>query len=98
MTANARSSSAPMTTRSGFMKSSTAAPCFKNSGLLTTLKDCVVSAATTVRHLAAVERCDLGSVLVDADHRVSVLGEARTDHEADVPRADNGDFHFTIRY
>ncbi len=32
-----RGSSAPMTTRSGFMKSSIAAPCLRNSGLLTTL-------------------------------------------------------------
>ena len=47
MTAPALSSpgSTPMTTRSGFMKSSTAAPCLRNSGLLTTLNGCVVSFA-----------------------------------------------------
>ena len=49
-----RGSSAPMTTRSGFMKSSTAAPCFRNSGLLTTLKGCVVSRRTISRTLSAV--------------------------------------------
>ena len=38
MTARAFSLSVPMTTRSGFMKSSTAAPSFRNSGLLTTSK------------------------------------------------------------
>jgi hypothetical protein len=43
-----------MTTRSGFMKSSMAAPCFRNSGLLTTLKGCVVSRRITSRTLAAV--------------------------------------------
>ena len=50
----ARGSSAPMTTRSGFMKSSIAAPCFRNSGLLTTLKGCVVSRRMTSRTFAAV--------------------------------------------
>ncbi len=50
----ARSSSAPMTTRSGFMKSSTAAPCFRNSGLLTTLNGWVVSRRMTSRTFAAV--------------------------------------------
>ena len=49
-----RGSSAPMTTRSGFMKSSTAAPCFRNSGLLTTLKGCVVSRRTISRTRSAV--------------------------------------------
>ncbi len=36
------------------MKSSSAAPCFMNSGLLTTLKVCVVSHAIAARTLAAV--------------------------------------------
>ena len=49
-----RESSAPMTTRSGFMKSSTAAPCFRNSGLLTTLKGCEVSRRMMSRTLSAV--------------------------------------------
>ena len=43
-----------MTTRSGFMKSSIAAPCFRNSGLLTTLNGCVVSRRMTSRTFAAV--------------------------------------------
>ena len=50
----ARGSSAPITTRSGFMKSSIAAPCFRNSGLLTTLNGCVVSRRMTSRTCAAV--------------------------------------------
>ena len=56
MIAAARSSpgSVPTTTRSGFMKSSIAAPCFMNSGLLTTLNGCVVSLAIASRTLAAV--------------------------------------------
>ena len=56
MTIAARSSSSsmPMTTRSGFMKSSIAAPCFRNSGLLTTLKGCVVSPAIASRTFGAV--------------------------------------------
>ena len=43
-----------MTTRSGFMKSSIAAPCFRNSGLLTTLKGCEVSVLTTSRTFSLV--------------------------------------------
>ena len=43
-----------MTTRSGFMKSSIAAPCFRNSGLLTTLNGCVVSGAIASRTFFAV--------------------------------------------
>jgi hypothetical protein len=38
-------SAVPMTTRSGFRKSSTAAPCLRNSGLLTTLNGCRVRPA-----------------------------------------------------
>ena len=47
-------SSAPITTRSGFMKSSIAAPCFRNSGLLTTLNGWVVSRRITSRTRSAV--------------------------------------------
>ena len=43
-----------MTTRSGFMKSSIAAPCFRNSGLLTTLNGCVVSRRITSRTFTEV--------------------------------------------
>ncbi len=52
----ARSSlgSVPTTTRSGFMKSSIAAPCLRNSGLLTTLNGWVVSAAIVAWTLRAV--------------------------------------------
>ncbi len=54
MISPARCSSAPMTTRSGFMKSSIAAPCFRNSGLLTTLNGCDVSFLTTSRTFSLV--------------------------------------------
>ena len=56
ISASARSSlsSMPITTRSGFMKSSIAAPCFRNSGLLTTLKVCLVWPAIVSRTLFAV--------------------------------------------
>ena len=54
-----------MTTRSGFMKSSTAAPCLRNSGLLTTLNGCVVSAAIDGVHL--LRRADRHGALVDDD-------------------------------
>jgi hypothetical protein len=50
----ARASSAPMTTRSGFMKSSMAAPCLRNSGLLTTLNGCVVPRRITSRTFSLV--------------------------------------------
>jgi len=43
-----------MTTRSGFKKSSSAAPSFKNSGLLTTSNSTLVCAAITSRTLSAV--------------------------------------------
>ena len=54
MSASPFSSSTPTTTRSGFRKSSTAAPCLRNSGLLTTLKGWRVSCWMTARTLAAV--------------------------------------------
>ena len=49
MTLRAPSVSQPMTTRSGLVKSSSAAPSFKNSGLLTTSKVCLVLAAMAAR-------------------------------------------------
>ena len=54
MTASTFGSSVPITTRSGFRKSSTAVPSFRNSGFETTAKGCVVRAATAWRTLAAV--------------------------------------------
>jgi len=50
------------------------------------------------RHAAGFEHVDLGLILVDADDRVAVFGKARSEHEADVPGADDGDFHIRIRY
>src|SRR3972149_6010230 len=53
MTASTLGSSVPITTRSGFRKSSTAVPSFRNSGFDTTAKGCGVSAETTSRTLDA---------------------------------------------
>ena len=50
----ARSSSTPITTRSGRMKSSIAAPCLRNSGLLAMLKGCVVPRSIVSRTRRAV--------------------------------------------
>ena len=60
-----RGSSAPITTRSGFRKSSTAAPCFRNSGLLTTLNGCVVS--RRIDFADALGGADRHGALVDDD-------------------------------
>ena len=54
MTVSTLGSSVPMTTRSGFMKSSTAAPSLRNSGFETTAKGWEVIPAMTVRTRAAV--------------------------------------------
>ena len=54
MTSMARWLDAPITTRSGFMKSSIAAPSFRNSGLETTSKGCAVAPATVARTRADV--------------------------------------------
>ena len=45
------------------------------------------------RQLARVERLDLRRVVVDADDVVAALGEAGRRDEADVPGADDRDFH-----
>ena len=50
------------------------------------------------RHPAGLERRNLRRVLVDARDSVAVFGQARTDHEADVARANNRDLHGTTRY
>ena len=47
-------SSVPMTTRSGFRKSSTAVPSFRNSGLETTANGCLVMPAIVFLTRAAV--------------------------------------------
>ena len=57
----ARVLSAPITTRSGFMKSSIAAPSFMNSGFDTTSKGCFVPAAISARMRAYVP---IGTVLL----------------------------------
>jgi hypothetical protein len=54
MILRARSSSTPITTRSGFMKSSIAAPSLRNSGLLTTANSPSVTAAIASRTLRFV--------------------------------------------
>ena len=68
-----RSSSVPMTTRSGFMKSSIAAPCLRNSGLLTTLNSADVSSAIAARTRRAVPT---GTVLLSTIDGVLVEGAA----------------------
>ena len=45
------------------------------------------------RDPAALQRADLGRVLVDADDVVPVFGEAGARHQPDVPRSDDRDFH-----
>ena len=79
MISAARASVAPMTTRSGFRKSSTAAPCFRNSGLLTTLNGCVVSRRIDVAH--QLGRAGRHRALVDDDlvavHRAADLARGR---------------------
>jgi hypothetical protein len=54
MTSAARALSEPMTTRSGFRKSSIAAPSFRNSGLLTTSNSQVVTSRIASRTFPAV--------------------------------------------
>ena len=88
ITSAPRGSSAPMTTRSGLRKSSTAAPCFRNSGLLTTLNGCVVSRRIDLAHLLG--GADRHGALVDDDlvavHRPGdVAGDA--EHVLQVGRA-----------
>ena len=77
-----------MTTRSGFMKSSTAAPCFRNSGLLTTLNGCVVSRRMIAANLLG--GADRHGALVDDDavavHRpADVAGDGQ--HVLQIGRA-----------
>ena len=50
------------------------------------------------RHLAGLELGELPFVLVDADDVVPVFGQARAQHETDIPCPDNSNSHFTIRY
>ena len=70
-----------MTTRSGRRKSSIAAPCFRNSGLLTTLKGCVVSRRITSRTRSDVRNGH--RALVDDDlvavHRTANLSRRLQD-------------------
>ena len=61
ITSAARWLAAPITTRSGFRKSSIAAPSFMNSGFDTTSKGCDVLSARILRSAAAVPT---GTVLV----------------------------------
>ena len=99
ISACARESSAPMTTRSGFMKSSIAAPCFRNSGLLTTLKGMSRFAPDHLAHL--LRRANRHRALVDDDlvaiHRTAdvtgdfehVLRSAEPSSPCGVPTAMN---------
>ena len=62
----ARSSSAPMMMRSGRMKSSSAAPSFRNSGFETTAKSSVIPRAASSSATAAFTRAPVptGTVLL----------------------------------
>ena len=50
------------------------------------------------RHLAAPQRLNLRLVLIDARNSVSIFSQACTEHEPDVSRTDDSNFHFAIRY
>ena len=74
------------TTRSGFMKSSTAAPCFRNSGLLTTLNGCVVSRRDDLADLFG--GADRHGALVDDDPvAVHRAGRCRAPRRARAARS-----------
>ena len=45
------------------------------------------------RHDAAAKLPQLGFVLVDAGHVVAGLGETGSEHQAYIPRSDDGNFH-----
>ncbi|MNI47080.1 hypothetical protein D3C73_1015780 [compost metagenome] len=44
-------------------------------------------------HDVLVQALDLGSVLVDAGHRVAEIGETGAGHQADIARSNHGDAH-----
>ena len=92
-----------MTTRSGLRKSSTAAPCFRNSGLLTTLNGCVGLLANDLAHplcrsgrhralvdddLVAVHR--LADLLGHGEHMLQVGGPVLACRRADGDEHDVG--------
>jgi len=57
--------------------------------------DQVVQPGLVDRHLAALERGDLGLILVDTGHFVAEVGEAGPGNEADIAGADHGNAHFS---
>src|SRR5437588_409482 len=92
-------SSPPRTTRSGAMKSLSALPSARNSGLETTAKltagralrrhvarHHLAQAGLEERHLTVPQHLNLGGVDIHADDAVAQLGEARARREPDVAR------------
>ena len=53
----------------------------------------LVEARLEDRDLAALQRCDLAGVLVDAGDLVAEIGKAGAGHQADIARADHRDAH-----
>jgi hypothetical protein len=47
------------------------------------------------RDLAALQRCHLGGIFIDANDVVAVLGEAGARNQSDIPSPDDGDLHAT---
>ncbi len=45
------------------------------------------------RNLAAVERCDLGGILVDADHVMAEIGETGAGNKPNIAGADHRHMH-----
>ena len=44
-------------------------------------------------HHAAAQPADLGGILVDAHHVVAGLRQTRSEHQPDIPRTNDGNFH-----
>src|SRR5260363_65435 len=94
----------PSTMRSGRIKSSIAAPSFRNSGFETTangasLPRAASSAAMLCRTRCAVptaavdEQLDLACIYIYAEHLIAEFREACTGHQAYITCADDRDFH-----
>ena len=58
--------------------------------------DQFVEARLVDRHLAALQRLDLGRVLIDADDVVAEIGKAGARNEADIARADHCNAHLVF--
>ena len=63
--------------------------CELEPALFDVARDQVGKARLEDRHLAAIERCDAGSILVDAGHMVAEIGKARPRDEPDIAGTDH---------